>query len=113
MSDPVSQMGADPCPNCGAPLSPEVIARAAAKSVVTFAMVPQPGELLQASVVARGLWAIQESVRQAGADHRVPTEALVQSIETSADGAVTFKVLIVRWETAERYAAKRKEEAHE
>ena len=106
MNDPVK------CPKCQEPISADVVAHVANRSVVKWKLSPAPGELLDAKAVGGTLGEMRDLLRSCGESAGIPTEVLLQACRTTEDGAMEFDLLIVRLDEAvgrrKRFAARKR-----
>ena len=89
-----------PCPHCGGEVSFELVAKYQDQSRIRFDLHAAPGELMSAKHVGEALSAMGDLMRACAKEVGVPTEVLVERIETTADGGgLHFHLLVIRFET--------------
>lgn len=84
------------CPHCNGDLGLEVTAKLKAESQMVFRFSPHPGELMTAKNVGGAIEDFGNLLKACGRDAGVPTEVLVERIETSETGEISVHVLIAR-----------------
>ncbi len=95
------------CPHCGGNIGINLIARARAESRIVFKVEPAPGELLTAKNVGAAIKSFGDMMRSLGKDMDIPTEVLVEKVETSDQGVLSIHCLIARWQDHHHSAANR------
>lgn len=84
------------CPHCHEEMSGEMVAQLTEKSTVTFRIVPQEGQLLEAKTVGGTLNSMSGLLAAIGKDAGIATTTLVKSIATDDGGAVEITLLSLR-----------------
>lgn len=103
------------CPHCGKPLPLEIVAKLTKESSFQLSISPAPGQLMNAKGVGGSIAAVGNLIKAIGREMKVPTEVLVEKIETDDSGKITVSVLIARFDhplaVAARNGRKKRQQA--
>lgn len=76
------------CPNCGEPLTMEMVSALAANSTVSFCLKPHPGQRLSATTAFKALLEVEKALKALGRDHGVRTSVTIGKMLTEEDGTL-------------------------
>ena len=84
------------CPCCGTEFAPEFVTDATKNSRCSVTYHPKDGALMQAAAIGESLANFADLLKAVATETSAAVDVLVEKIDTTADGAITAHILVIR-----------------